>query len=137
MQRHCYKPRLFTRAVSYLYREQARAIAVYWQGLDYVKKRLHKDRLNCLDLFSGTGVVSRYFKAHADTLVANDLELYSRITNECYLSNAEDVAKSDLDDAELFLSNYIATNMAPGFITELYAPKMRTPLTLLIGFLHA
>jgi adenine-specific DNA-methyltransferase len=93
------------------------------KGLDYVKKRLNKNRLNCLDLFSGTGVVSRYLKAHANSLVANDLELYSRITNECYLSNAEDIAKNDLDDAELFLSNYIAANMAPGFITELYAPK--------------
>lgn len=92
-------------------------------GLAHIKKRLGKPRLTCLDLFSGTGVVARYLKAHAELLVANDLELYSRVTNECYLTNPEDVPRPELRDATAFLARYISENLAPGFITELYAPR--------------
>ncbi len=37
----------------------------------------------CLDLFSGSGVVSRLFKENgAKKVIANDLEDYSRIINQ-------------------------------------------------------
>ncbi len=93
------------------------------RGLQHVKKRLGKEKLDCLDLFSGTGIVARYFKAHCNRLLANDLELYSRITGECYLSNREDLAGLELDETERFLQSQIEKNLRPGFITELYAPK--------------
>lgn len=93
------------------------------RAVDHVKNRLGKDRLQCLDLFSGTGIVARYLKAHSEHLVANDLELYSRVTNECYLANAGDLATHDLEGALRFLADHVARHAAPGFITELYAPR--------------
>ena len=42
------------------------------------------------DLFSGSGVVSRKLKQYATRLYANDLEQYSYIINDCYLTNKED-----------------------------------------------
>ena len=43
-------------------------------AVEQVKRRLGKDRLRVFDAFSGSGVVSRYFKAHASLLISNDLE---------------------------------------------------------------
>jgi len=92
------------------------------KGVELVKKRLGKRKLRCLDLFSGTGVVSRYLKQHASLLVANDLELYSEITNRCYLSNSGELNPSELKESLEFLRNEIRRNWARGFIAEMYAP---------------
>ncbi len=92
------------------------------QGVEAVKARLSKSKLRCLDLFAGTGVVSRYLKQHSNFLVANDLELYSEITNRCYLSNAHEVCRADLLDSLDFLRVEIERNWMRGFIAELYAP---------------
>lgn len=92
------------------------------KGIDAVKSRLSKSKLRCLDLFSGTGVVSRYLKQHSSFLVANDLELYSEITNRCYLSNSYEVSRSELVDSLNFLRVEIERNWTRGFIAELYAP---------------
>lgn len=92
------------------------------KGVDAVKGRLSKSKLRCLDLFSGTGVVSRYLKQHSSFLVANDLELYSEITNRCYLSNSFEVSRSELVDSLNFLRVEIERNWTRGFIAELYAP---------------
>src|SRR5688572_17476833 len=93
------------------------------RGVDEVKRRLGKRRLRMLDLFSGTGVVARYFKQHADQLIVNDLETYSRVTNECYLSNAAGVDRSLLQETGRWLGQRIEQQRAPGFLTELYSPK--------------
>lgn len=92
------------------------------KGVEEVKSRLSKKKLRCLDLFSGTGVVSRFLKQHASFLAANDLELYSEITNQCYLSNASEINGQELDDALSFLRKEIKENWLHGFIAELYAP---------------
>ena len=92
------------------------------KGVERVKERLGKRKLRCLDLFSGTGVVSRYLKQYASLLVANDLELYSEITNRCYLSNSVEVNTSELKESLEFLRNEIRRNWSRGFIAELYAP---------------
>ncbi len=55
------------------------------QALVGVKKSLGKDKLVLLDLFSGSGVVSRFFKQHSQKLISNDLELYANFINRCYL----------------------------------------------------
>jgi len=60
-------------------------------ALEEVRRALKKDRLVLLDLFSGSGIVARYFKRFASRLYANDLEAYSRIMNECFLANASSV----------------------------------------------
>lgn len=92
------------------------------KGVELVKSRLAKKQIRCLDLFSGTGVVSRYLKQHSSFLVANDLELYSQITNKCYLSNATEAPISEIKDALSFLRKQIENDWRRGFIAELYAP---------------
>lgn len=93
------------------------------KGVAVVKERLAKQHLNCLDLFAGTGIVSRFLKQHANMIVANDLELYSAITNQCYLANAAEVSQPLLDEALQFLQQEIEKNWQRGFIAELYAPE--------------
>lgn len=65
-----------------------------------IKEELNKEKLVSLDLFSGSGVVSRLFKQHSSKVIANDLEGYSKIINECYLTN-----KTEFDDVKYL--NYL------------------------------
>ena len=93
------------------------------QGVNIAKEALGKEKLSCCDLFSGSGIVSRFLKSHANFIVANDLELYSRVTNECYLANADAEFKKELDFWHEKLTSEIGANLSEGFICELYAPK--------------
>ena len=93
------------------------------KGISEVKKELKKDKLSSLDLFSGSGIVARFLKQHSNFLIANDLELYSKIINECYLTNANDELKHEISAILKNLKANIKANFAPGFISELYAPK--------------
>jgi Adenine-specific DNA methylase len=96
------------------------------KGVETVKTRLGKTRLASLDLFSGSGIVARYLKRHSDLLIANDLEQYSKICNQCYLANFSSVDMNELADTADFLRKKINANLAPGFITEMYAPQDET-----------
>ena len=93
-------------------------------GLSIVKQRLNKEKLEIFDVFSGSGITSRYFKQYASNLIVNDIEDYSRVVNKCYLAN-----KSELDEKKLNESyNYLKTKLSSdclqkGFISELYSPK--------------
>lgn len=93
------------------------------RGLARVCERVGRDRLDLVDLFSGSGVVARYLKAHARLLVANDLEAYSRITNLCYLRNLDPAREAEL--AQRIAAVRAEINAAPcaGFLAELYAPR--------------
>lgn len=93
------------------------------RGVSIVQKRLNKTRLNCLDLFSGSGIVSRYLKQYSSSLYVNDLENYSKIINECYLSNKTQQNWEEIIKIHEFLENEIKNNLSNGFITDLYAPK--------------
>ncbi|MBU0955144.1 MAG: DNA adenine methylase [Spirochaetes bacterium] len=94
------------------------------QGLAVASRRLRRSRLRVFDVFSGSGVVARYCKRYASSLVVNDLELYSSIINQCYLAN-----KSELDMPALIATHQeLRTRLQneeprPGFIQELYAPQ--------------
>lgn len=58
------------------------------QIVDCVKQALEllgRQKLSCLDLFSGSGVVSRSFIPYANRIVAVDNEAYSKAINDCYL----------------------------------------------------
>lgn len=59
-----------------------------------IKKDLDKEHLVCLDLFSGSGVVARLLKQHSSKVIANDLEAYSKVINDCYLTNRSDFDES-------------------------------------------
>ena len=62
--------------------------------LSLISNALGKEKLVTLDMFSGSGIVARYMKQYSSCIYANDLEKYSRIINECYLSNAVDFDES-------------------------------------------
>ncbi len=59
-------------------------------SLEDIQKKTGKEKLRIFDVFSGSGIVSRYFKKHSSLLIANDLETYSHVINSCYLSNSSD-----------------------------------------------
>jgi adenine-specific DNA-methyltransferase len=93
-------------------------------GLDWVKKRLNREKLLLLDLFSGSGVVARFFKAHAGVLWANDLEPYAETINRCYLANKSELPLAELGDRYGFiLSRLEQEPLRRGFLAELYAPR--------------
>ena len=101
-------------------------------GLSQVQARLGKKQLTCLDLFAGSGIVSRYLKQYASAITVNDLEEYSGIINRCYLSNKKEIDFEQLKSLYENLCKKIDRKMAAlekagdykssGFISELYAP---------------
>src|SRR5690242_12041152 len=68
-------------------------------AMNEVKQRLKKDRLRIFDVFAGSGVVSRFFKAHASLLISNDFEDYAAVVARCYLRNRGEVDCHNLHDA--------------------------------------
>ena len=93
-------------------------------AVEQIKHRLGKARLRIFDAFSGSGVVSRYFKAHADLLISNDIEQYAAATARCYLSNRSEVDLAAISEAVADLNQRVDTeNFPTGFIEELYSPK--------------
>lgn len=56
-------------------------------AVERVKRRLSREKLACADLFSGSGIVSRYFKAHASRLISNDIEEHAAVIGRCFLTN--------------------------------------------------
>ena len=92
-------------------------------GVEMVKKVLGKKRISFFDAFAGSSIVSRYMKLHACRIVANDLERYSEVINRCYLTNRSTVDEKDFDAVFRAWSTYAQTHLAPGFISNLYAPK--------------
>lgn len=90
--------------------------------IEKIKAKIGKEKIVTADLFSGSGVVARLLKEHSSLIYANDLELYSKIINECFLSNKEDFNEhmflQTLDNVnkkifEKPICNIIANNYAP------------------------
>jgi len=92
-------------------------------GIKKVQKRLQKDKLKMFDVFSGSGIVARYFKQHSELLLVNDLEKYSAVINECYLSNENELNLFALRKYYFEITEEIKKNPRKGIISELYAPK--------------
>ena len=99
-------------------------------AVEQVKRRLGKDRLRILDAFSGSGVVSRFFKAHALLLISNDLESYAAVTARCYLRNRSTLDLAELTQVVADLNARVDTEPLPrGFIEELYSPRDESSIT--------
>lgn len=92
------------------------------QSIDSIKKELHVSKLRMLDVFSGSGIVSRYFKQHATQLYTNDLESYCNTLNRCYLSNKSEINFHQLEDIYQDVCHELSKGLHRGFISELYAP---------------
>ncbi len=91
-------------------------------AIEDIKVDLHKEKLDMVDLFSGSGIVSRYFKQHANKLIANDLEDYSYTLNQCYLANVEDIDQDMLVSHYNYLTEQLQLELKQGMISRLYAP---------------
>ena len=109
------------------------------QAVERVKHRLGKDHLRVFDVFAGSGVVSRFLKAHASLLVSNDFEDYAAIVGRCYLRNRSTVDFRRLGEIVDDLNARVDSETFPkGFIEELYAPKDENQITAEDRvFLHA
>jgi adenine-specific DNA-methyltransferase len=92
-------------------------------GVRKVKKKLNKKKLIMFDVFSGSGIVARYFKQFSKLLIVNDLEKYSTVINECYLSNDNERNEFILRKYYYELIEQEKNNPVRGIIFELYAPK--------------
>lgn len=88
-----------------------------------IEKELGKDKLACADLFSGSGIVSRMLKSHSSVLSANDLENYSRVLNDCYLTNRKDFDEKLYDRLRKKILEKSEKEPVTGIITENYAPQ--------------
>lgn len=92
-------------------------------GILFVKNKIGKEQIDFLDLFSGTGVVSRMARQHARVLHCNDLEHYSEVTNRCYQTSQSDVDSEALARELARVKGEVEATLAPGFIADLYAPQ--------------
>ena len=92
-------------------------------GIKTVQKKLQKNKLKMFDVFSGSGIAARYFKQYSELLIVNDLENYSYIINQCYLTNESEIDFSSLREYYQELIAKSNNELARGIISELYAPK--------------
>ena len=92
-------------------------------AIEVVKKDLKKEKLEVIDLFSGSGIVARYLKQHASKLIVNDLEKYSYTLNKCYLANKSEINMDELVSWYNYIKENLNLKLNNGFISELYAPK--------------
>ena len=93
-------------------------------AIDIVRRELGKEQLDVVDLFSGSGIVSRYLKRYANILYTNDLESYCKTINECYLANRREIDIEGLTHYYSHIKNCLDTMpLQEGFITELYSPR--------------
>ena len=58
--------------------------------INHILDELKIEQANICDLFSGSGIVARLLKQYSKKLYVNDLEKYSCLINDCYLTNQED-----------------------------------------------
>ncbi len=93
-------------------------------AIQLVLHDLKKNKLDTFDVFSGSGIVSRYLKQYSNNLYTNDMEDYCKTLNKCYLTNI-----SDINMAELYIWYEAITSLlhtkpliTVGFIARLYAP---------------
>jgi adenine-specific DNA-methyltransferase len=92
--------------------------------VDKVKRRLGKAKLKIADLFSGSGVVSRFFKSHASLVISNDIEDYAAAISRCYLRNKSEIDIKIINNiVEDFNKRVDFEPFAKGFIEEMYSPE--------------
>lgn len=91
---------------------------------DEIRTILSKDKLNIVDGFAGSSVVSRELSYIANNIYTNDMELYSYLMAYCYLITPSDIQKKRII-SHIAKMNEIAEKgpYYEGIICKLYAPK--------------
>ena len=87
-----------------------------------ISKATGKRKLVCADLFSGSGIVARMLKQYSKRLIVNDLENYSRVLNECYLTNVSKFSEVQYNELLAQIEENCAKRKIKGIITKNYAP---------------
>ena len=89
-----------------------------------VAVQLGKRKLNIVDGFAGSSVVSRELSYLADNLYTNDLEIYSHLMAKCYLITPSLKQQTRIDE-HIEMMNYLAEHgpFIEGIVCKLYAPK--------------
>lgn len=119
---------LSTQLITYLGNKRS-LLGFIGQGLERVKARLGRQKLSAFDVFSGSGIVSRYLKGHASLLVSNDIEKYAETVNRCYLANRSELDIPRLEGIHRELAARLDSGPLPrGIIAELYAPADDTDI---------
>ena len=93
-------------------------------AIEVVRKELRKNKIDTFDVFSGSGIVSRYLKQYSNHLYTNDLEDYSFTINRCYLMNRSEIDPEQLSFWFTYLKERLSDNLltGDGFIRRLYSP---------------
>jgi len=92
--------------------------------IDEIKNQLNKEKLNIVDGFAGSTVVSRELSYIADNLYSNDLELYSYLMIYCFLVNPTTEQKERIKNHIAIMNEMVMNNdYKEGIIAKLYAPK--------------
>ena len=92
--------------------------------IDDIKKLTGKDKLNIVDGFAGSSVVSRELTYVSDNIYTNDLELYSYLMAYCYLVNPTELQKERIIKHITTMNNLAEKGpYVEGIICKLYAPK--------------
>lgn len=100
-----------------------------YKAIIQVKRRTGKSKLRVFDAFSGSGVVSRFMKAHASYIASNDFEDYAATIARCYLQNRSDVDIISISKIVEEINNRVNEQFPKGFIERLYAPKDELNIT--------
>jgi len=93
------------------------------KGIKKVQEKLNKNKLKIFDVFSGSGIAARFFKQFSDLLIVNDLEKYSAVINECYLSNESELNIFLLREYYQELVSKTGKGLIKGIVSEIYAPN--------------
>ena len=90
-----------------------------------IHKKLSKEKMITLDLFSGSGVVARLLKKYSLELHTNDLETYSKLLNDVFLTNKNDFNEKLFDKYLTKINKKIESGffVEDGIISKNYAPK--------------
>lgn len=91
------------------------------QEVEAILQELGKEKAIICDLFSGSGVVARKLKQYSSRLYTNDLEEYSYIINDCYLTNSEDFNEQFYNECLSKILTY--PKVTDGVISSNYAPQ--------------
>lgn len=92
--------------------------------IEYVQTQLGQTQTVNVDLFSGSGSVSRLLKQYSSVLYANDFEYYAKIINQGFLYNQDELNLNQIEQERLRINKLLDKHQYhSGIITANYAPQ--------------
>ena len=91
----------------------------------HVMQPLEKEKINIVDGFAGSSVVSRALTYCANNLYSNDMELYSYLMSICHLQTPTEEQKSTIIQHIHYMNQLAETGpYIEGIVCKLYSPKV-------------